>query len=114
MLNPHDDGISIDSFVDWIEAEGYPVNRIDYGEWLERFPSVLRGLPEDQRQASLLPLMDAYARPATAVAGASVPARRFVEATAEAGVTADGQVPHLGQAMIARYLHDLKAIGLLR
>jgi fatty acid CoA ligase FadD9 len=61
----------------------------------------------------MLLLLDAVDRPQAPVGGPTLPCPRFVEATAEAGATADGKVPHLGPQLIARYIADLKAAGLL-
>ena len=61
MINPYDDGISIDTFVDWLDDAGYQIARVpDYFEWLSRFETSLRSLPDKQRQASLLPLLHNY------------------------------------------------------
>jgi fatty acid CoA ligase FadD9 len=36
--NPYDDGISLDTFVDWLIDPGHKIHRIgDYNEWLARF-----------------------------------------------------------------------------
>ncbi|MGE5722355.1 MAG: thioester reductase domain-containing protein, partial [Sphingomonadales bacterium] len=113
VLNPHDDGISLDSFVGWLEEFGYSMTRAPFAAWLERFEAALRALPDDIRQASMLPLLDAVARQQPSVGGPTLPCPRFVEATAEAGVTGDDKVPHLGPELIARYVADLKAEGLL-
>ncbi|MDT7754606.1 MAG: fatty acid CoA ligase FadD9, partial [Mycobacterium sp.] len=38
VMNPHDDGIGMDQFVDWLVDAGYPIRRIDsYADWLQRF-----------------------------------------------------------------------------
>jgi fatty acid CoA ligase FadD9 len=113
VLNPHDDGISQDSFVTWLEQLGYSMTRAPFEAWRSRFEAALRALPDDQRQASVLPLLDAVSHPQPAVDGPTLPCPKFVEATAEAGVTPDGKVPHLGPDLIARYVTDLKAEGLL-
>ena len=35
VMNPHDDGIGLDEYVDWLIEAGYPIQRIgDFGEWL--------------------------------------------------------------------------------
>src|SRR5262249_44590142 len=66
VLNPHDDGISLDEFVDWLIEAGHPIERIeDHGEWFRRFEAAVRALPERQRQHSLLPLLHAYQQPET-------------------------------------------------
>ena len=53
VMNPYDDGIGLDEYVDWLIEAGYPIQRIgDYGDWLQRFETALRALPERQRQHS--------------------------------------------------------------
>ena len=50
VMNPHDDGIGIDEYVDWVIEAGYAIQRIgDFGEWLQRFETGLRALPDQQR-----------------------------------------------------------------
>ena len=74
--NPHDDGISLDTFVDWIIAAGYPIEKIDdYPTWVTRFETAMRTLPENQRGQSVLRVLDVYREPMTAVAGSPVPGR---------------------------------------
>jgi fatty acid CoA ligase FadD9 len=42
--NPHDDGISLDTFVDWIVEAGHPMQRFDdYADWVARFETAMRG-----------------------------------------------------------------------
>ncbi|MGY4099471.1 carboxylic acid reductase [Nocardia sp. R16R-3T] len=114
VLNPHDDGISLDEFVDWLIESGHPIQRIDdYQEWLRRFETALRGLPEKQRQASLLPLLHAYSRPERPIRGAALPARGFSAAVAAAKVGAEHDIPHLRPALIDKYVSDLRLRGLL-
>ena len=46
VMNPYDDGIGLDEFVDWLIEAGHPIQRIaDYGDWLQRFETALRGCP---------------------------------------------------------------------
>ncbi len=60
----HDDGVSLDKFVDWIETAGYPIHRIDnHMDWVKRIKDKLTTLPEHQRQQSVLDLLPAYSRP---------------------------------------------------
>ena len=50
VMNPHDDGIGLDEYVDWVIEAGYPIQRIgDFGEWLQRLETGLRALPDRQR-----------------------------------------------------------------
>ena len=76
--NPHDDGISLDTFVDWIIAAGYP-DRTDrrLPDWLDRFETSMRALPERERAQSVLTVLDVYREPMPAIAGSLVPGTRF-------------------------------------
>ena len=99
VLNTHDDGISLDMFVDWLIDSGQHIERIDdYGEWLSRFEAAMKALPENQRKNSLLPLLNAYARPAVPLAGSHLPAEKFRAAVQSAGLGSSNDVPHLTQA----------------
>ncbi|WP_024803421.1 carboxylic acid reductase [Nocardia sp. BMG51109] len=113
VLNPHDDGLSLDVFVDWLIAAGHSIERIDdYADWLSRFETALRALPERQRQHSVLPLLHAYRHPDLPIRGAALPAKRFQVAVQEAGL-GDGDIPHLSPALIEKYASDLKLRNLL-
>jgi fatty acid CoA ligase FadD9 len=108
--NPHDDGISLDTFVDWIVEAGYPIQRIDdYADWVTRFETAMRALPEHQRHHSVLRVMDIYRRPAETIAGSSVPGGRFSTAVKKSGLS----IPGLSKELVYKYLTDLKLIGAL-
>ncbi|MEV5839447.1 carboxylic acid reductase [Nocardia sp. NPDC052112] len=114
VLNPHDDGISLDEFVDWLIESGHPIRRIDdYQEWLRRFETALRGLPDKQRHASLLPLLHAYSHPERPIRGGAIPAEGFTAAVHAAKVGAEHDIPHLTPALIDKYVSDLRLRGLL-
>ncbi|SFR03920.1 fatty acid CoA ligase FadD9 [Lentzea waywayandensis] len=96
LVNPHDDGISLDTFVDWLVEDGHAIERIaDYGDWLVRVEAALRTLPESQRQYSILPLLQGFQEPEMAVSGSDVPSARFREAA--------GEIPHLSRSLIRKY-----------
>jgi fatty acid CoA ligase FadD9 len=114
VMNPHDDGVSLDVFVDWLIDAGYHIQRIDdYAEWLARFETALRGLPEKQRQHSVLPLLDAYRQPAEPLLGAPAPTEVFRGAVRTAKIGADEDIPHLSAPLINKYAADLELLGLL-
>ncbi|MEU7632593.1 carboxylic acid reductase [Nocardia sp. NPDC049220] len=114
VLNPHDDGLSLDVFVDWLIDSGHPIERIaDFGEWSDRFETALRGLREKQRHASLLPLLHAYRRPAPAVRGSVLPAKKFRSAVQAATIGFDHDIPHLSRRLIEKYVTDLELRNLL-
>ena len=114
VMNPHDDGISLDVFVDWLIADRHDIRRIDdYDEWLGRFGTALRALPDRQRQLSVLPLLDAYRKPAKPLRGAPAPTDVFRGAVQAAKLGADQDIPHLSADLIAKYVFDLRSLGLL-
>ncbi|QUQ64251.1 carboxylic acid reductase [Kutzneria sp. CA-103260] len=107
VLNPHEDGISLDTVVDWLSA-GRPIRRIpDFAEWTVRFEAALRGLPDRVAHQSLLPLRQAFAEPAAPTPGSGLPADRFHEAVLAAGI---GDIPPLSADLIAKYVTDLGSL----
>ncbi|BBZ25088.1 carboxylic acid reductase [Mycolicibacter hiberniae] len=117
VMNPYDDGLGMDEFVDWLIEAGYPIRRIaDYGDWLQRFETTLRALPERQRQASLLPLLHNYQKPQPPICGSIAPTDRFRAAVQSAGIGPDPEhadIPHVTPAVIVKYVTDLQLLGLL-
>ncbi|MUM20353.1 AMP-binding protein [Mycobacterium sp. CBMA271] len=114
VMNPHDDGISVDTFVDWLIEDGHYIDIIDdYDEWLSRFETALRGLPDEQRRASVLPLLDAYRAPAPPRRGASIPNDTFRKAVQEHEIGHCNDIPQIDRALITKYMSDLRAHRLL-
>ena len=114
VVNPHDDGISMDSFVDWAVEAGHDIQRIDdYSDWLTRFEAALRALPEKQRQQSSLPLIHQLRHPMPAHAGASVSARRFRADVQAHRIGPSGDIPHLSQDFIQKVLSDLRHLAMI-
>ena len=112
VVNPHeDDGISLDTVVEWISATGYPLLRLDsYAEWLRRFESALKSLPHDQRQRSSLSVIDSLRRPATPQPR-PIGCDRFVDAVRRAGP--EPEIPHLSAEFIAKCIGDLVQLDLI-
>lgn len=114
VMNPYDDGISLDVFVDWLNLAGQKIERIaDYAEWLARFETALTGLPERQRQLSVLPLLHAFREPARPLTGAAAPTAVFHAAVRAAKVGEEKDIPHLSVELINKYVSDLELLGLL-
>jgi fatty acid CoA ligase FadD9 len=114
VMNPYDDGIGMDEFVDWLVEDGNAIQRIDdYTEWLRRFEGALRGLPEKQRNASLLPLLHNYQKPERPIRGSMAPTDLFRAAVQDAKVGPDKDIPHIGAPIINQYISNLKLLGLL-
>ncbi|MER8115876.1 carboxylic acid reductase [Streptomyces sp. NPDC094031] len=114
VVNPHEDGISLDTFVDWLAAAGHPLTRVaDYVEWHGRFETALRGLPDRPRQHSLLPLLHAFATPQQPLRGSALPADRFRAAVRAAAPGGESDIPRLSQELITKYVTDLRARRLI-
>ncbi|MBW1601480.1 thioester reductase domain-containing protein [Streptomyces sp. JJ66] len=111
LVNPHDDGISLDTFVQWLIDDGHRIERIaDYGDWLVRLEAALRTLPEALRQASVLPLLHGFQEPEKAVPGSVIPSARFREAVQATGIGPAWDIPHLSPALISKYATDLRRL----
>jgi amino acid adenylation domain-containing protein/thioester reductase-like protein len=120
VMNPHDDGIGVDEYVDWLIEAGYPIQRIDdFEEWLQRFETGLRALPERQRQHSVLQMLVLLLRnskdvqPAEPMRGSLAPTDRFRAAVQEAKIGPDNDIPHVSAPIIIKYVTDLQLFGLL-
>ena len=114
VMNPYDDGIGLDEYVNWLVGAGYRIDRVaDYGEWLERFETSMRTLPDRQRRASLLPLLHSYAHPAKPLRGSFATTDRFRAAVQEAKVGPDKDIPHVTAEIIVKYITDLQLLRLL-
>jgi fatty acid CoA ligase FadD9 len=114
VMNPHDDGVGLDEYVDWLVEAGYSIRRIDdYADWLQRFETSMRALPERQRQYSLLPLLHNYQTPERPIRGSMAPTDRFRAAVQEAKIGPDKDIPHVTREVIVKYITDLQLLGLL-
>uniref|UniRef100_UPI003F989226 thioester reductase domain-containing protein n=1 Tax=Mycobacterium sp. TaxID=1785 RepID=UPI003F989226 len=114
VMNPYDDGVGLDVYVDWLIDAGYPIRRVgDYAAWLQRFETTLRSLPERQRQYSLLPLLHNYQHPQTPINGSMAPTDRFRAGVQEAKIGPDKDIPHVSEPVIVKYITDLQLLGLL-
>ncbi|OBF64974.1 oxidoreductase [Mycobacterium sp. 852002-51971_SCH5477799-a] len=114
VMNPYDDGIGLDEYIDWLVEAGYSIERIaDYSEWLRRFETSLRALPDRQRQYSLLPLLHNYQKPEKPINGSMAPTDVFRAAVQEAKIGPDKDIPHVSTPVIVKYITNLQLLGLL-
>ncbi|MDT3444891.1 carboxylic acid reductase [Pseudofrankia sp. BMG5.37] len=111
VLNHHaDDGISLDTFVEWIEGAGYAVERLsDYSSWVERFEAKLKALPEAKRQHSSLTVLGTMRQPRPVEP--MVGTQRFQEAVRRLPV--GPEVPRLTRDFIHKCLDDMARLGLI-
>jgi thioester reductase-like protein len=118
VINPYDDGIGLDEYVDWLVEAGQPIERIDdNGEWLQRFRTALEGLPERRREYTVLPLLHYlpdYEQPQMPLGGALASAERFRAAVQKSKVGPDNDIPHVTKQLIVKYLENLQLIGLVQ
>jgi amino acid adenylation domain-containing protein/thioester reductase-like protein len=116
VMNPHDDGIGLDEYVDWVIEAGYPIQRIgDFGEWVQRFETGLRALPDRQRPGTVLELLlrnSTDLQPAEPMRGSVAPTERFRAAAQEAEIGCDKDIPHVSAPIILKYVTDLQLLGL--
>jgi fatty acid CoA ligase FadD9 len=114
VMNPHDDGVSLDVIVDWLIEDGAQITRIDdHAEWARRFEAALRGLPEQQRQRSVLALLHAFREPEEPVRGAIAPTEVFRQSVRDTKVGPTQDIPHLTHELISKYVADLTTLGLV-
>ncbi|MCB5944270.1 carboxylic acid reductase [Acidocella sp. KAb 2-4] len=107
----HDDGLSLDTVVDWVESAGYTVKRIgDHQEWVRRFEDKLRNLPDSERQQSSLSILGHFAapHPAHPMSVSSAEFQAMVKT-----IPAGPEVPQLSEGYIHKYLKDMRLLGLI-
>ncbi|WP_082281998.1 non-ribosomal peptide synthetase, partial [Mycobacterium colombiense] len=116
VMNPHDDGIGLDEYVDWVIEAGYSIQRIgDFGEWLRRLETRLLALPDRQRPGTVLELLShnsAHLQPAEPMCGSLAPTERFRAAVQKAKIGPTGDIPHVSAPTIIKYVTDLQLLGL--
>lgn len=114
LINPHEDGVSLDTYVDWLTEAGYAITRVDdYADWLTRFEAAIKALPEKQRKHSLLPLLHSFDKPDHPVNGGVAPAEQFRLAVQEAGIGGRRDIPQVSPGLIVKYINDLEQLDLL-
>lgn len=110
LSSQHDDGVSLDNFVDWMIDSGCGIERIDrYDEWLSRFETAMRLLPEEQRAESMLAILEPYRQPQRPTNKSMLPADRFRAGCA----AADFDIPPVSAELIGKYVADLRHLRLL-
>lgn len=105
LYNSHNDGISLDTFVDWLVAAGYKIERVPHADWLPRFENALQGLPDRQRHQSVLPILDAYRELIDPGLTRPLPSRIMGDCTSH-GELAMSEVPHIARSLIIKTARD--------
>ena len=106
VVNYHeDDGVSLDTIVDWIQSEGFSVDRVDdYQEWAQRFGARLEGLSDEERQRSSFGVLNSLSNPYDSD-GRLPGCSRFRDALHSLPI--GPEAPHLTQGFVAKCLMDL-------
>jgi len=119
VMNPHDDGIGIDEYVDWLIDAGYAIERSgDFHDWLPRFEAALQALPEQQRKNSVLQMLillrqSGVLEPPEPVRGGSGSTDRFRAEVQSTGIGPEGDIPHVAPSTVVKYAVELQKFGLL-
>ena len=120
VMNPHDDGIGLDEYVDWLIEAGYPIERVDdFQDWLQRFGTGLHALPEKHRRNSVLQMYLTLVQdpervsPIVPTTGSFAPADRFRAAVQEAKIGSERDIPQVGAPNIVKYVTDMELLGML-
>jgi len=115
VSNAHwDDGVSLDTFMDWVEAAGFRLRRMaDYGAWYQAFGARLAELPPESRQGTSLPILHRWAGPLPARERDQVDTSQFTRQVRSRGPGGEARVPGLDQAYLRKYLDDLRGLGLI-
>jgi fatty acid CoA ligase FadD9 len=106
-----DDGVCLDTFVDWVQRAGYPLRRVEtYAGWLRAFRERLEALGPVEQQHSALAGLKAWERPAAGEPGFDNRLlRRRLEALGERA-----EMPQIDEPTIRRYLESMVSAGLIR
>lgn len=111
LVNPNDDGISLDTFADWLAEAGHRIERVeDYADWYGRFESAMRALPEAQRRYAALPILHGFKEPEAPVPGSVIPSERFRAAVRAGGIGGHADIPVLTRELVAKYAADLTGL----
>jgi len=115
VSNVHwDDGVSLDTLIDWVATAGYPVRRMeDHDAWYRAFGAALQALPAERRQHSALPILAQWARPDPGSGIGRVDARRFSAEVRRLRPGGEAGIPGLTEAFLHKYLADLRALNLI-
>ena len=113
VVNPHDDGASLDAFVDWLIDAGLRIHRIDDHAWRAHSAPPSGHCPTSSGSTRCSRCCTPMPDPPKPVAGSARSADRFRAAVRAAALTKENDIPHLSQDLITKYVADLRSQRLL-
>ena len=114
VMNPRDDGVSLDTFVDWLINAGHKITRIEqYEEWLSRFETALTALPERGGDTACCLCWTRIASRRGRYGVPLAPTEVFHGAVRAAKIGVDQDIPHVSASLIDKYVADLQRLDLV-
>lgn len=110
LVNPHRDGISLDTIVDWLIDSGLNIDRIiNYDDWLMKFETAMNALSADLRSRSFLPLLFGIKKTQQVIPGSAITSDRFSDDLKELSLT----IPSVTPELIRKYVSDLRQLNMI-
>ena len=115
VMNPYDDGISMDTFVDWLVEAGYPIARVPgYARLAGAVRDVAAGAArEAARRRRCCRCCTTTRSPNTRSTGRSRRRTTSGRPCRRRRSGPDKDIPHLTAPVIVKYVTDLELLGLL-
>lgn len=111
-VNAHDDGISLDTFLEWAAGAGYSLSTVKpYEAWYAAYGAALRKLPDDVRNSTNLAILFQWQQPISH-SSTKFDNRVFCQVLTQWTRFHDG-VPHLDAAFVRHYLEQLHKASLI-
>jgi fatty acid CoA ligase FadD9 len=112
VTNPNkEDGISLDTIIDWVASAGYPIERITpYSHWFQRFSDALRVLPDKERSHSPWLILHQWQHTADSIT-LDLDATLFRGALRN--LTLRSAVPGLNETYVHHLLKSMVQLGML-
>jgi fatty acid CoA ligase FadD9 len=115
VSNPRwDDGVSLDTLMDWVESAGYPLRRMeDHAAWFAAFGARLRQLPPEEGRRTALPILSRWAEPDRSWERERIDATQFLAQVRRRRPGGEAEPPGVTEGFLHAYLEDLQALGLV-
>ncbi|WP_288496130.1 carboxylic acid reductase [uncultured Pantoea sp.] len=110
LVNPHRDGISLDTVIDWLIEFGLNIDRVEnYDDWITQFEMSMNSLSEEVKSQSFLPLLYGIKKPQQVIPGSIISSERFSQDINALLLT----IPSITPELIKKYVFDLRQLGMI-